>query len=91
MFCCTNNIIIQRIKESFEFERISEEYIGTTASDSRIYFFKDNVMVFQSPFIFDENISIHFEKIGWVFSTNYDTLRDYFALFETIYNPIVVL
>ena len=88
---CTDNTIIQQIKEHFEFERISNDYVGTTAANSKIYFFKANKIVFQSSLIFDENISIHFAQTGWVFSTKYDILKDNFAKFKPAYNPIIIL
>ncbi len=88
---CTDNSIIQTIKNHFDFEKSNKEFLETTATDSRIYFFKDNKVIFQSPIIFDEHISIYFEKTGWVFSAKYDILKDNFAKFRPLSNPIVVI
>ena len=88
---CTGNAVIQQIKKHFEFEWNVEDQAETTASGSKIYFFKDNELVFQSPIIFDDNISIYFEKTGWIFSTKYDILRDNFMKFKPMYIPIVLL
>lgn len=63
---CTDNEVIQLVQKHFEFERISDDYVGTTAFDSRICFFKDNEMFFQSLMMIDESIAIHFEQTGWV-------------------------
>ncbi len=88
---CTDNLIIQQAKKHFEFKWNTEDYAETTASDSKIYFFKDNKVVFQSPIILDNNISIYLEKTGWVFSTKYDALKANFAKFKPMYSPIVIL
>lgn len=73
------------------FERKGEDYAETTSSDSKIYFFKDSKVVFQSPIILEDIISIHFEKTGWVFSTRYDILKSNFTKFKPMYNPVVIL
>ena len=88
---CTDNAVIQQIKKNFVFEWNVEDYAETTTSGSKIYFFKDNRVVFQSPIIFDDNIAIYFEKTGWVFSTKYDVLKDNFKKFKPMYIPIVLL
>jgi hypothetical protein len=88
---CTNNTIIQQIKEHFEFKWNGEDYAETTEGDSKIYFFKDNKVVFQCPFHFEGNISIHFKKTGWIFSANYEILKENFMKFKPMYNPIVIL
>ncbi len=87
---CTDNEVIQRVQKHFEFERISDDCVGTTAFDSRICFFIFYEMVFQSLMMIDESITIHFEQTGWVFSTTYEALKHDFAKFKPMYFPIVV-
>jgi hypothetical protein len=91
LFSCTDNTTIQQIEEHFEFEWNDKDYTETTAGSSKIYFFKDNKLIFQSLFIFEQSISIYFKETGWVFSTKYDILKDNFAKFKPMYNPIVIL
>ncbi|WP_282918555.1 hypothetical protein [Porphyromonas macacae] len=86
---CTNNKIIEEIKNNFVFERVSEDFVETTAFDSRIFFFKDNILVFSSKIIIDENISLHFQNTGWTFATNYNELINSFSKFKPIYFPII--
>ena len=56
---CTDNAVIQQIKKNFVFEWNVEDYAETTTSGSKIYFFKDNRVVFQSPII----LTIIFQSI----------------------------
>jgi len=86
---CKDNRTIEQIKNHFEFKRISKDYVGTTAADSKIYFLKDNKVVFQSEIIIENTISLHFENAGWAFSTNYNDLIMYFSEFRPIYFPII--
>jgi len=86
---CRDNRTIEQIKNYFEFERISKDYVGTTAADSKIYFFKDNKVVFQSEIIIENTVSLFFENTGWVFSTNYNDLIKCFSEFKPVYFPII--
>jgi hypothetical protein len=86
---CKDNGIIEKIKDNFVFEKISEEYVGTTSFGSKIYFLKENRVVFQSEIIIEGVISLHFENTGWAFSTNYNDLIKCFSEFRPIYFPII--
>jgi hypothetical protein len=86
---CKDNRTIEQIKNYFEFEKISKDYVGTTAADSKIYFLKDNKVVFQSKIIIDNTVSLCFENTGWTFSTNYGELIKCFSEFRPVYFPII--
>ncbi|HHU47574.1 MAG TPA: hypothetical protein GXZ40_06740 [Bacteroidales bacterium] len=86
---CTNNKIIEKVKNNFVFEKVSEDIVETTDFDSRIFFFKNNMLVFSSKMEMDESISLHFKNTGWTFATNYDELISSFSVFRPIYFPII--
>jgi hypothetical protein len=86
---CKDNRTIEEVKNNFEFERISEDYVGTTAFDSRIFFFKNNKLVFSGEFIIEKSISLHFENTGWAFATNYDNLVKCFSEFRLVFFPMI--
>ena len=91
LLSCTDNTVIQQIKEHFEFEWNGEDYFETTDGNSKIYFFKDNKVVFHSLFHFEGNLSIKFPETGWIFTTKYDVLKENFSKFKPLYNPIVIM
>ncbi len=86
---CTNNKIIEKVKNNFVFERVSKDIVETTDFDSRIFFFKNNMLVFSGKMEVDESISLHFKNTGWTFATNYDELINSFSKFKPIYFPII--
>jgi hypothetical protein len=86
---CTNNETIEEVKNNFVFERISNDIVETTDFDSRIFFFKNNKLVFSDKFMIEESISLHFKNTGWTFATNYNELIRCFLEFKRVYFPII--
>lgn len=86
---CKSNKIIEEVKNNFVFERISNSVVETTDLDSRIFFFKNNILVFSSKIMIEENISLRFQNRGWTFATNYNELINSFSKFKPIYFPII--
>lgn len=86
---CKNNKTIEKIKNNFVFEKISENIVETTDSDSRIFFFKNNKLIFSSKFMIEESISLRFQNTGWTFVINYSELIKYFSEFRSVYFPVV--
>ena len=86
---CRDNKTIEKIKNNFVFERISNDLVETTDFDSRIYFFKNDKLVFSGKFMIEGSISLRFKNTGWTFATNYNELISCFLVFERINFPIV--
>lgn len=86
---CNNNEIIEEVKNNFVFERVSESVVETTDLDSRIFFFKNNMLVFSSKIIIEESVCLRFHNTGWTFATNYNELIKSFSKFSPIYFPII--
>lgn len=87
---CTDNDVIEKVKKNFVFERISEDLVETTNSDSRIFFFKDNTLVFTAEMeIENEVISLYFRNTAWTFAINSQELISLFQVFKPIYIPII--
>jgi hypothetical protein len=86
---CIDNKTIEEIKNNFVFERTSKDIVETTDFDSRIFFFKNNKLVFSGKFMIEESISLRFKNTGWTFATNHNELVRYFSEFKPIYFPIV--
>lgn len=86
---CKSNKTIEEIKNNFVFERISKNIVETTDLNSRIFFFKNNKLVFSSKFMIQESISLRFQNTGWTFATNYNELIKCFSEFKPIYCPII--
>lgn len=86
---CKDNQIIQEVKNNFVFKRVSDDLVETTNLDSRIFVFKNNILVFSGEFMVEESISLHFQNTGWTFATNYNELINYFSTFKPIYFPII--
>jgi len=86
---CRDNKTIEEIKNNFIFKKISEDIVETTDFDSRIYFFKNNKLVFSGKFMIEGSISLHFKNTGWTFTTNHNELIRYFSEFRPVYFPIV--
>lgn len=86
---CTNNKTIEEIKNNFVFEKISDDLVETTDFDSRIFFFKNNKLVFSGKFMVEESISLRFKNTGWTFATNHNELISCFSEFRRAYFPII--
>jgi hypothetical protein len=86
---CRDNKTIKEVKNNFVFKRISEDFAETTNYDSRIFFLKNNKLVFSGEFMIEESISLYFKNTGWTFATNYDELIKCFSEFKPVYFPIV--
>jgi hypothetical protein len=86
---CKSNKVIEEVKNNFVFERISNNIVETTDLDSRIFFFKNNKLVFSSKIMIEENISLRFQNTGWTFAKNYNELINSFSKFNPIYLPVI--
>lgn len=86
---CKSNKIIEEVKNNFVFERVSDDLAETTNFDSRIFFFKNNILVFSSKILIEGSISLHFQNTGWTFAINYNELINSFSKFKPIYFPII--
>ncbi|MFQ9317145.1 hypothetical protein [Dysgonomonas mossii] len=86
---CRDNKTIEKIKNNFIFERISNDITETTDFDSRIFFFKNNKLVFSDKFMIEESIFLRFNNTGWTLATNYHELINCFSEFRPVYFPIV--
>lgn len=86
---CKSSKIIEEVKNNFVFERISNSVVETTDLDSRIFFFKNNKLVFSSKIMIEESISLRFQNTGWTFAINYNELINSFSKFKPIYFPII--
>lgn len=86
---CEDNKTIEEVKNHFVFEKISKDIVETTDFESRIFFFKNNMLVFSGEFMIDESVSLHFRNTGWTFATNYNELINSFSKFKPIYFPII--
>lgn len=86
-----DNNVIQFIKENFYFERISEDFVETTDSESFIIFKKEGKILFKSNIQIENGvISLKFENTGWTFSTNSDELIYCFSQLKRYYIPFIV-
>lgn len=88
---CRDNGIIEQVQTNFVFLRISKDFLETTNYDSRIFFIKNNQLVFSSEFIIDNSISMHFKNTAWTRAVKYDELISCFSKFERIYFPFIKL
>lgn len=86
---CEDNKTIEEVKHYFVFERVSDDLVETTNFDSRIFLFKNNMLVFSGELMVEESISLHFNNTGWTFATNYDELINSFSKFNPIFFPII--
>lgn len=86
---CRNNKTIERVKNNFVFERINNNIAETTDFNSRIFFFKNNELVFSDKFMVERSIFLHFKNTGWVLATNYNELIGCFSEFRPVYFPII--
>ena len=86
---CRNNKTIEEVKKNFVFKWVKGQFAETTDFDSRIFFFKNNKLIFSGKFMIERNISLRFKNTGWTFATNYNELIRCFSEFRPIYLPIV--
>lgn len=87
---CTDNRIIQQVKEHFEFYWNEETYTETTHGHSAIYFLKEGEVVFCTPFsVSDYTINIFLSETGWITAVNYNFLKVHFSSFKFKLCPIV--
>ena len=86
---CRDNETIEEVKNNFVFERINNDIVETTDFDSRIFFFKNNKLVFQGKFMIEGGISLRFKNTGWTFATNYNELIRCFSEFKPVCFPII--
>jgi hypothetical protein len=86
---CRNNKTIEEVKKNFVFKWIRGQFAETTDFDSRIFFFKNNKLVFSGKFMIEESISLRFKNTGWTFATNYNELIRCFSEFKRVYFPII--
>jgi hypothetical protein len=86
---CRDNKIIEDVKKNFVFKWIRGQFAETTDFDSRIFFFKNNKLVFSGKFIIEGGISLRFKNTGYTFAVNYDDLINCFSKFKPVYCPIV--
>lgn len=87
---CKDNKTIEEVKNNFVFKWVVGQFAETTDFDSRIFFFKNNKLVFSGKFMIEENISLRFKNTGWTFATNNNELIRCFSEFKSIYFPIVI-
>lgn len=86
---CNDNNTIEEVKKNFVFERISNDIVETTDFDSRIFFFKNNELVFSGKVMIEKSISLRFQNTGYTFAINYNELINCFSKFNPVYFPIV--
>lgn len=86
---CNDNETIEEVKNNFVFKKISESVVETTDLDSRIFFFKNNTLVFSSKIMIEENVLLRFQNTGWTSTINYNELIKSFSKFSPIYFPII--
>lgn len=89
---CKDNKIIELTKKNFEFKRISKDHVGTTASGSKIFFVKNDEIVFESDIIIEgDNVALYFENAGWTSATKSSELVCFFSSFSPVYFPVILM
>ena len=87
---CDDNKIIECVKNKFKFKKYSEYYVGTTAPNCRVFFIKNNVIIFESDIIIERcSVALYFENTGWTFSANHSELLKLFSSFSPVYIPVI--